>query len=234
MHKSSLIETIDLQKTYIQGGRPLKVLNGVNLRVDPGEFMAIMGPSGSGKSTLLNMIGALDRPTSGKVFINDVDISKLNDNQVADLRNKEIGFIFQFFNLIPRMTAQGNVELPMAISGKNKSERHIRAKELLELVGLSERAAHKPSQLSGGEQQRVAIARALANEPNLLLADELTGNLDSTTGEQVMQLLRRINEEEGKTFILITHDPAVGQQTDRLISFKDGVIEGEKKFKDLI
>ncbi|MFW6109453.1 MAG: ABC transporter ATP-binding protein, partial [archaeon] len=187
-----------------------------------------------GKSTLLNMIGALDRPTSGKVFINDVDISKLNDNQVADLRNREVGFIFQFFNLIPRMDAQGNVELPMAIAGKSRSERHKRAKELLDLVGLRERADHKPNQLSGGEQQRVAIARALANEPNILLADELTGNLDSTTGAQVMQLLRTINEEEGKTFILITHDPTVGQQTDRLISLKDGMIKGEKILHELI
>ncbi|TFH18592.1 ABC transporter ATP-binding protein [Candidatus Bathyarchaeota archaeon] len=218
----------------MSGGRPLEVLKGVDLKVEYGEFVAIMGPSGSGKSTLLNMIGALDSPTSGEVFINDTNISKLNDNQKADLRNREIGFIFQFFNLIPRMDAQGNVELPMAIAGKSRGDRHKRAKELLELVGLGDRADHKPSQLSGGEQQRVAIARALANEPNILLADEVTGNLDSRTGSEIMHLLRNLNEEEGKTFILITHDPAVGQQTDRLISFKDGVIEGEKNFKDLI
>jgi putative ABC transport system ATP-binding protein len=229
-----IVETVNLRKTYMSGGRPLEVLKGVDLKVLRGEFMAIMGPSGSGKSTLLNMIGALDRPTSGEVFINDTNISKLNDNQIADLRNREIGFIFQFFNLIPRMDAQGNVELPMAIAGKSRGDRHKRAKELLELVGLGDRADHKPSQLSGGEQQRVAIARALANEPNILLADELTGNLDSRTGSEIMHLLRNLNEEEGKTFILITHDPAVGQQTDRLISFKDGVIEGEKNFKDLI
>ena len=229
-----IVETIGLWKTYISGGRPIDVLKGVNLQVEPGEFMAIMGPSGSGKSTLLNMIGALDRPTSGEVFINGVDISKLNDNQVADLRNREIGFIFQFFNLIPRMDAQGNVELPMAIAGRSRNERHDRAKELLKLVGLADRADHKPSQLSGGEQQRVAIARALANEPNILLADELTGNLDSRTGTEIMHLLRELNEEEGKTFILITHDPTVGQQTDRLVSFKDGIIEGEKRFQELI
>lgn len=229
-----IVETRDLTKTYMSGGRPLKVLKGVDLKVEPGEFMAIMGPSGSGKSTLLNMIGALDRPTSGEVFINSVNINKLNDNQVAELRNREIGFIFQFFNLIPRMDAQGNIELPMAIAGKNRSDRHKRAKELLALVGLADRASHKPSQLSGGEQQRVAIARALANEPDILLADELTGNLDSKTGAEIMHLLRKLNDEEGKTFILITHDPAVGQQTDRLISLKDGMIEGEKKFQDLI
>ena len=229
-----IVETKNLTKTYMSGGRPLEVLKGVDLKVEHGEFMAIMGPSGSGKSTLLNMIGALDRPTSGDVFINGININTLNDNQVADLRNREIGFIFQFFNLIPRMDAQGNIELPMAIAGKSRGERHKRAKELLELVGLSDRADHKPSQLSGGEQQRIAIARALANEPNILLADEITGNLDSRTGEEIMHLLRNLNKEEGKTFMLITHDPAVGQQTDRLISFKDGVIEGEKRIRDLI
>ncbi len=229
-----IVETINLHKTYMSGGRPLEVLKGVDLKVEEGEFMAIMGPSGSGKSTLLNMIGALDRPTSGEVHINGVNINKLNDNQVADLRNREIGFIFQFFNLIPRMDAQGNVELPMAIAGVSRGARHKRAKELLELVGLGDRADHKPSQLSGGEQQRVAIARALSNNPHILLADELTGNLDSRTGAEIMHLLRELNQNEGKTFILITHDPAVGQQTDRLISFNDGVIEGEKIFKDLI
>ena len=196
--------------------------------------MAIMGPSGSGKSTLLNMIGALDRPTSGKVYINEIDLSKLNDNQVANLRNREIGFIFQFFNLIPRMDAKGNVELPMAIAGISRTQRSKRADELLELVGLGDRTHHKPSQLSGGEQQRVAVARALANKPNLLLADELTGNLDSKTGSEIMHLLRSLNKEEGKTFILITHDPEVGQQTDRLVSLRDGIIRGEKIFKDLI
>ncbi len=229
-----IVETVDLWKIYQSGGRPLEVLKGVNLTIEPGEFMAIMGPSGSGKSTLLNMIGALDRPTSGKVYINGIDLSDLNDNQVAELRNREIGFIFQFFNLIPRMDALGNVELPMAIKGTPRGQRKKRAFDLLGLVGLEDRADHKPSQLSGGEQQRVAIARALANEPNIILADELTGNLDSRTGDEILHLLRTLNKEEGKTFILITHDPQVGQNTDRLVSFKDGVIEGEKSFMDLI
>ncbi len=229
-----IVETVDVTKTYMSGGRPLEVLKGICLGIESGEFMAIMGPSGSGKSTLLNMIGALDRPTSGKVFINGTDLSHLNDNQIADVRNREIGFIFQFFNLIPRMDAQGNIELPMAIKGVPRGERKRRALELLNLVGLGDRAHHKPSQLSGGEQQRVAIARSLANEPNIILADELTGNLDSKTGEEIMHLLRQLNKEEGKTFILITHDPQVGQNVDRLISFKDGVIEGEKSFKGLI
>ena len=231
---TNMIETVDLSKTYMQGGRPLEVLKGVCLTVEQGEFMAIMGPSGSGTSTLLNMIGALDRPTSGKVFINGVDLSKLNDNQVADLRNREIGFIFQFFNLIHRMDARGNVELPMAIAGISRGQRHRRAIELLDLVGLADRADHKPSQLSGGEQQRVAIARALANEPNLVLADELTGNLDSKTGEEIMHLLRMLNKEEGKTFVLITHDPTVAQNTDRLIQLMDGVILVEKSVKDMM
>ena len=229
-----VIETIDVTKTYMSGGRPLEVLKGICLSVESGEFMAIMGPSGSGKSTLLNMIGALDRPTSGKVYINGTDLSQLNDNQIADVRNTEIGFIFQFFNLIPRMDAQNNVELPMAIKGVSRTQRKKRAMNLLNLVGLGDRAHHKPSQLSGGEQQRVAIARALANEPNLILADELTGNLDSKTGAEIMLLLKQLNKEEGKTFILITHDPQVAQNTDRLVSFKDGVIEGEKSIKDMI
>lgn len=226
-----IVETINLHKTFMQGGRPLKVLKGINITIQPGEFTAIMGPSGSGKSTLLNMIGALDRPTSGKIFINGIDLSGLNENQVASLRNREIGFIFQFFNLIPRMDALGNVELPLAIMGIGRSERKSRAKELLTSVGLEDRIDHKPSQLSGGEQQRVAIARSLANDPKLLLADELTGNLDSRTGKEIMELLRRLNREEGKTFILITHDPMVGQNTDRIIRFKDGVIEGEKRME---
>ena len=229
-----VIETIDVTKTYMSGGRPLEVLKGINLKVEPGEFMAIMGPSGSGKSTLLNMIGALDRPTSGKVYLNGTDLSQLNDNQIADVRNTEIGFIFQFFNLIPRMDAQSNVELPMAIKGVSRTQRNKRAMDLLNLVGLGDRSHHKPSQLSGGEQQRVAIARALANEPNLILADELTGNLDSKTGAEIMLLLKQLNKEEGKTFILITHDPMVAQNTDRLVSFKDGVIEGEKSIKEMI
>lgn len=229
-----VVETQDLRKTYMQGGRPLEVLKGVNLRVEPGEFLAIMGPSGSGKSTLLNLIGALDRPTSGRVLINGVDLSTLNDNQLARLRNREIGFIFQFFNLIQRMDALSNVELPMIIAGVGREERRRRALSLLEQVGLGDRVHHKPNQLSGGEQQRVAIARALANDPDLLLADELTGNLDSKTGDEIMSLLRDLNQEQGKTFILITHDPTVGQRTDRLLTLRDGELVGEKRLKEVL
>lgn len=226
---SSIIETVDLVKEYPQGETALRVLKGINMKVEEGDFMAIMGPSGSGKSTLLNMIGALDKPTSGTVLIRGVDISTLSDNQLADLRSKEIGFIFQFFNLISRMKALGNVALPMAIAGVPRRERRERASKLLEMVGLGERMHHRPTELSGGEQQRVAIARALVNDPAVLLCDEVTGNLDSGTGDDIMQLLRTLNKEEGKTFVLITHDPVVAQSTDRLVTLHDGEIIGEKR-----
>jgi len=205
------------------------VLKGIDMKVEKGEFVAIMGPSGSGKSTLLNMIGALDRPTSGKVYIEDIDISTLNDDQLAELRNKKIGFVFQFFNLISRMDALGNVELTMAIAGIPGRKRRERAAMLLEQVGLGDRTHHKPSELSGGEQQRVAIARALSNDPSVLLCDEVTGNLDSKTGDDIMQLLKTLNEEQGKTFVLITHDPVVAQSARRLIQLHDGMIMGEKR-----
>lgn len=224
-----IVEAQALVKVYESGGHPLEVLKGVDMVVEPGEFTAIMGPSGSGKSTLLNMIGALDRPTSGEVRINGTAISGLNDNELADLRNREIGFIFQFFNLIPRMDALGNVELPLAIKGVPRIERKERATELLELVGLGDRTDHKPSQLSGGEQQRVAIARSLANDPPLLLCDELTGNLDSKTGEEILHLLRTLNKERGTTFLMITHDQEVGENVDRLLNFRDGVIIGDER-----
>ena len=226
-----VIETQDLVKEYMQGSRPLRVLNNINLKIERGEFMAIMGPSGSGKSTLLNILGALDRPTSGKILINGTDIGTLNDNKLADLRNKQIGFIFQQFNLIQRMDALHNVELPLSISGVPHKEREKRAKKLLESMGLGERVDHRPNQLSGGEQQRVAIARALANDPQLFLCDEITGNLDSKTGQEIMVVLRELNQEQGKTFVLITHDPNVAQTTDRLVEIRDGEIAGEKKFK---
>ena len=228
---SVAIETKDLVKEYKQGDSTLRVLKNVNINIMKGEFMAIMGPSGSGKSTLLNMIGALDRPTSGKVYINGTDLSTLNDDGLAELRNKEIGFIFQQFNLIHRMTALGNVEVPLSVSGVPLFKRHKRAEELLEMVGLKDRVTHRPNQLSGGEMQRVAIARALANDPNILLCDELTGNLDSKTGQEIVAFLREINEQHGKTFILVTHDPNVAQSTDRLLMIRDGEIAGEKTFR---
>lgn len=226
---SVIIETSNLVKEYQQGGRVLRVLKGVNLTVKKGEFMAIMGPSGSGKSTLLNMIGALDRPTAGKVLINGVDLSTLSDDELADLRNQEIGFVFQFFNLIPRRDALGNVALPLAIAGVPRGDRRERAAKLLELVGLGDRINHKPSELSGGEQQRVAIARAIINDPSVLLCDEVTGNIDSKTSDEIMQLLRSLNIQQGKTFVIVTHDPVVAQSTDRLVQLHDGMIVGEKR-----
>lgn len=223
----SVVETINLRKTYMLGKVPVNALQGVNLKVEKGDFLAILGPSGSGKSTLLNMIGALDKPTEGKVFIEGVDVSTLNDNELADLR-REIGFVFQFFNLIPRLTAKGNVELTMTILGLGKSERRKRAEELLETVGLKERANHKPAELSGGERQRVAIARALANNPKFLLMDEPTGNIDSKTANEVIELVKRLNEEKGVTIIIVTHDQQITSQTKRTVQMLDGLIIKEE------
>jgi len=218
-----VVETADLKKTYILGKVPVNALQGVNLKVEKGDFLAILGPSGSGKSTLLNMIGALDKPTEGKVFIDGVDVSTLNDNQLADLR-RSIGFVFQFFNLIPRLNARGNVELPMAVSGLGKNERRKRAEELLETVCLKERMKHKPAELSGDERQRVAIARALANNPGFLLMDEPTGNIDSKTAREIMGLVKRLNEDEGVTIIVITHDQQLATQAKRIVKMLDGTI----------
>jgi len=222
-----IIQTTNLRKTYMLGKVPVEALRGVDLRVEKGDFLAILGPSGSGKSTLLNMIGALDKPTEGEVFIEGVDISTLNDNGLADLRRK-IGFVFQFFNLIPRLTAKGNVELTMAIPGLGKKERGKRAEELLEIVGLKERVGHKPAELSGGERQRVAIARALANSPKFLLMDEPTGNIDSKTSKEIMALVIRLNKEKGMTTIVITHDQHIASQAKRKVQMLDGLIIREE------
>ena len=187
---TALVEAIELKKTYMLGKVPVEAVRGVNMKVEAGDFVSILGPSGSGKSTMLNLIGALDKPTSGTLLIDGVDISKLNDNQLTDLR-KRIGFVFQFFNLIPRLTALGNVELAMSIADVGKAERRQRAMALLETVGLKDRINHKPAELSGGQQQRVAIARALANNPKFLLLDEPTGNIDSKTAAEVVGLLKK-------------------------------------------
>jgi len=222
-----VVETFDLKKTYMLGKVPVNALRGANLRIEEGDFLAILGPSGSGKSTLLNMIGALDKPTEGKVFIEGVDVSTLNDNQLADLRRR-IGFVFQFFNLIPRLTARENVELSMTIAGLNKDERRKQAEQLLETVGLKERMNHKPTELSGGEQQRVAIARALANNPKFLLMDEPTGNIDSKTAKEIMELVKRLNEEKDVTIIIITHDQRIALLTKRSVQMLDGLIIQER------
>ena len=221
-----VVEAINLKKTYMLGKVPVEALRGVNLKVEEGEFISILGPSGSGKSTLLNLIGALDKPTDGKVLIDNVDVSTLNENELADLRRK-IGFVFQFFNLIPRFTALENVELPLAIAGLGKDERRRRAAELLEIVGLAERMNHKPAELSGGEQQRVAIARALANNPRFLLMDEPTGNIDSKNAYEIIQLIKRLNRVKGVTIIMVTHDQGLAAEADRTAYMLDGLIVKE-------
>src|SRR5512136_107195 len=199
-----VVEAVNLKKTYMLGKIPVEALRGVNLKVERGEFLAILGPSGSGKSTMLNLIGALDKPTSGTLLIDGVDVSKLNDNQLADLRRK-VGFVFQFFNLIPRLTAKDNVGLSMSIADINRDEREKRSEELLQTVGLGDRMKHKPAELSGGQQQRVAIARALANNPSFLLLDEPTGNIDSKTAHEVIEIIKNLNVK-GVTIIMVTHD----------------------------
>ena len=220
--KTPILETVNLRKTYTQGEIPVHALRGVNLRVEKGDYIAILGPSGSGKSTLLNMIGILDRPTEGQVLIEGTDTSQLNDNEQADLR-AQIGFVFQFFNLIPRLDAIGNVELALAIPGVSKTERRKRAEKLLETVGLKERVHHRPSELSGGERQRVAIARALANNPKFLLMDEPTGNIDSNTAREIMDLVRGLNKK-GVTAVVVTHDHNIASQAKRSVQMLDGVV----------
>jgi len=221
-----IVEAVDLKKTYMLGKIPVEALRGVNLKVESGDFLAILGPSGSGKSTMLNLIGALDKPTAGALLIDGVNISTLNDNQLADLRRR-VGFVFQFFNLIPRFTAIGNVELSMSIADVSRAERRKRAEELLETVGLKERMNHKPAELSGGEQQRVAIARALANNPRFLLMDEPTGNIDSKTASEIMRLIKRLNEEKGVTIIMVTHDQRLAREAKRIVQMFDGVITSD-------
>jgi putative ABC transport system ATP-binding protein len=223
---TAIVEAVNLRKTYMLGKVPVEALRGVNLKVENSDFLAVLGPSGSGKSTLLNLIGALDKPTEGKMLIEGVDISTLNDNQLADLRRR-IGFVFQFFNLIPRFTARENVELSMSIADMSRAERKKQAEDLLETVGLKERMNHKPAELSGGEQQRVAIARALANNPRFLLMDEPTGNIDSKNANEIMELIKRLNEEKGVTVIMVTHDQRLAAQTKRTVQMFDGVISGE-------
>ncbi len=218
-----VVEAIDVKKTYMLGKVPVEALRGVNLKVEAGDFVSILGPSGSGKSTMLNLIGALDKPTAGTLLIDGVDISKLNDNQLAEIRLK-IGFVFQFFNLIPRLTARDNVELAMSIANTSKGERRKRAIDLLGTVGLKDRINHKPAELSGGQQQRVAIARALANNPKFLLLDEPTGNVDSKTASEVLTLIEKLNTENKVSIIMVTHDEKLAHEAKRIVKMFDGEI----------
>jgi len=227
MHTHTVVELIDVTKTYRLGEILVEALRGVNMRASRGDIVAIMGPSGSGKSTVLNLIGALDRPTSGKVMIAGKNISKMPENKLGEIRRDSIGYIFQFYNLIPVLTAYENVELPMLIAGVSGEKRATRVHELLELVGLADRAHHRPDELSGGEQQRVAVARALSKRPPLVLADEPTGDLDSKSGMQVMTILRDLAKKELSTVVMVTHDHQMASLADRILEIRDGKIVKE-------
>ena len=222
------IETLDLKKSYKMGLVTVYALRGVNLKMRHGEIVSVVGPSGSGKSTLLNMLGALDTPTSGKILIDGVDISRMGERALARFRNRKIGFIFQSYNLIDRSKVAKNVELPAIVAGMPKKLRNQRVHELLDLVGLGDKSNRRPNALSGGEQQRVAIARALINDPAFILADEPTGNLDSKTGEEIQNLLLRVNEERKATILIVTHNLELAEKTGRILHLRDGVVEKER------
>ena len=222
-----VIVTDNLWKTYEMGDQQVHALRGVNLRIRHNEYVAIMGPSGSGKSTLMNLIGCLDSPTRGKYWLNGHDVSELNDDELARIRNKEIGFVFQTFNLLARATALHNVELPLIYNGTPAAARTARAKDVLESVGLGSRMMHKPNELSGGQRQRVAIARALVNKPSIILADEPTGNLDSKTGDEIMALFDDLHAQ-GNTIVVVTHEPDIAEFAHRIITIRDGVIAGDQ------
>ena len=224
-----VVKIENVARVYKIGKMETQALRGVNLSIENGEFTALVGPSGSGKTTLLQMIGCLDQPTSGRVFINGKDVTTLNRNQRADMRRGTIGFIFQFFALIPTLTAYENVEMPLFLNGHSPKERRERVMELLKAVGLTDRAHHRPDQLSGGEQQRVAVARALSINPSLVLADEPTANLDTENGKQVMEIMERLNKETGVTFVFATHDPRVIKYARRVVTLHDGLIELNNK-----
>lgn len=226
----SMIELQGIFKRfYIGQSNELEILHGIDLKVNRGEFVSVVGSSGSGKTTMMNIIGILDRPTEGEYMLDGVDVAHAKDRDLSMIRNKKIGFVFQTYNLISRTSALKNVELPMLYAGIGKKERTERAKELLNMVGMGERMSHTPDELSGGQKQRVAIARAMANEPSIILADEPTGALDSKTGRMIMDIFHRLNEEQGKTIVLITHSQELAEETQRIVTLKDGIIIGERR-----
>jgi putative ABC transport system ATP-binding protein len=222
---SNVIEAHDIRKNYQMGEVLVEALRGVSFTIKRGEIVSIMGPSGSGKSTLMNTLGCLDRPTSGEYILDGEPVASLNDDQLASIRNRKVGFVFQSFNLLSRQTAITNVELPLRYSGKPEGRRE-RAIEALKAVGLGDRMTHRPYELSGGQQQRVAIARAIVNNPAILMADEPTGNLDSKVGKEIMNLLLNLNKDSGTTLIIVTHDPTIAEQTQRIIRLRDGLLDG--------
>ena len=218
-----------IKRFYIGQPNELEILHGIGLSVKEGEFVSIVGASGSGKTTLMNIIGVLDRPTEGEYILDGVDVAKAKDRELSGIRNQKIGFVFQTYNLISRTSALRNVELPMMYAGVGKKERQERAKHYLEMVGMQDRMTHKPDELSGGQKQRVSIARAMTNNPSIILADEPTGALDSKTGRRIMDIFQRLNQEEGKTIVLITHSNELAEETQRIVTLKDGEIIGERK-----
>jgi putative ABC transport system ATP-binding protein len=223
----AIVETENLTKVYGKGETAVTALNRINLSIKTGEFVAVMGPSGCGKSTLLHLLGGLDRPTSGRVLLNGSDMTKLGDEKLTELRRQKMGFVFQFFNLIPVLSARENVSLPLVLDGVKKGEANEKAEEWLQRVGLEGRLEHRPDQLSGGQQQRVALARALVSEPALILADEPTGNLDSRAGDEIAGLLRKITDDYNRTILMVTHDPRIAAYADRIIFLKDGTVVDE-------
>ncbi|WGF91257.1 ABC transporter ATP-binding protein [Aequorivita marisscotiae] len=230
---SLLIKIRKITRDFPLGNEVVKVLKGIDLDINRGEYVALMGPSGSGKSTLMNLLGCLDTPTSGSYELNGKDVSNMTDDELAEIRNKEIGFVFQTFNLLPRTTALENVALPMIYAGASKSERTARAKQVLTDVGLADRMDHKPNQLSGGQRQRVAVGRALVNKPSIILADEPTGNLDSKTSDEIMNLFNEIHQA-GNTVILVTHEEEIAENAHRIIRLRDGMVESDTKKEVLI
>lgn len=230
---SPIIQTTELAKTYLMGTQVVRALKSITISIERNEYVALMGPSGSGKSTLMNLLGCLDTPTSGTYILNESDVSRLDDDDLADIRNKEIGFVFQTFNLLPRLTALENVALPLVYGGYSKSKRDQKAEEALDKVGLSDRMDHRPNELSGGQRQRVAIARAIVNNPAIILADEPTGNLDTKTSIEIMSIFERIHEL-GNTIILVTHEPDIADHASRIIRLRDGLVESDVRNENIV